>query len=283
MGENIGYRLSGSRVVVVTDLDGCLLDPVTYSYEEALDTIYMLQKMGIPIVFCSTKTRVEQEYFRTRLGIRDPFIVENGAAILIPQNYFRKALFDYNGVLNGYLVIEYGLSAKEIAGKISDLVIAYKNRIRFISRMSIGEIMALTGLPRDQAGLARVRDYSLVFYPIDRRVLNEFIERIRARGLRIVTGGGILYTITGDHDKGTATRKILDLYREEYGEIVSIGIGDTVIDIPMLREVDIPVVLGKDIDPGAHGLLENKNLIIVDKKGPIGWSKAIKTIMDHYI
>ncbi len=274
--ENNG---SWNRVIVITDLDGCLLDPVTYDYGEALDTIYMLQKMGIPIVFCSTKTRVEQEYFRSRLEIKDPFIVENGAAIFIPINYFKNVKIDYHKVHEYYQVIEYGLPTKEIIKRISDLISNYKEVVRLLHRMRIEEVMAITGLPRDQAGLARIRDYSLVFYPLDRYRVNELIERIKARGLRVITGGGILYTVTGDHDKGLATRKILELYRTEYGDIVSIGIGDSIIDVPMLKEVDIPVILGNNIDPWSHGLIENKNLIIVDKRGPIGWSKAIEAIL----
>jgi len=274
--ENNG---SWNRVIVITDLDGCLLDPVTYDYGEALDTIYMLQKMGIPIVFCSTKTRVEQEYFRSRLEIKDPFIVENGAAIFIPINYFKNVKIDYHKVHEYYQVIEYGLPTKEIIKRISDLISNYKEVVRLLHRMRIEEVMAITGLPRDQAGLARIRDYSLVFYPLDHYRVNEFIERIKARGLRVITGRGILYIVTGDHDKGLATRKILELYRTEYGDIVSIGIGDSIIDVPMLKEVDIPVILGNNIDPGKYNLMKNKNLVIIKEKGPIGWSKAINSIL----
>ena len=270
---------SWDRFVVITDLDGCLLDPVTYDYGEALNKIYMLQKMDIPIVFCSTKTRVEQEYFRNRLGIKDPFIVENGAAIFIPINYFKNIKIDYHKVHEYYQVIEYGLPTKEIIGRISDLISNYKEVVRLLHRMRIEEIMAITGLPREQAGLARIRDYSLVFYPLDHYRANEFIERIKSRGLRVITGGGILYTITGNHDKGLATRKILELYKMKYGDIVSIGIGDSIIDVPMLKEVDIPVILGNNIDPGKYNLMRNKNLVIIKEKGPIGWSKAINFIL----
>ncbi len=267
-----------SYYIVITDLDGCLLDPITYSYEGALETIRELRKAGIPIIFCSTKTRVEQEYFRSRLGIVDPFIVENGAAIYIPRDYFIDLERDPVGTADSYYVIEYGIRVRELIGRIRDLIIGYKRYLRFIDRMSIEEIMALTGLPRDQAGLVRIREYSLVFHPIDRVKATEFIERVRARRLRVVSGAGILYTITGDHDKGVATRKIIELYRRVYGEVISIGIGDSPIDVPMLKAVDIPVILGDRIDPVKHGLINNENLIIVDRRGPIGWSKALETI-----
>jgi len=101
------------KLVVFTDLDGTLLDPVTYSYERALPFIERLQQMSIPIVFCSHKTRAEQEVYRQELGISDPFIVENGGAIFIPQGYFPFG-FDYDKARGGYQIIELGMSYAEI-------------------------------------------------------------------------------------------------------------------------------------------------------------------------
>lgn len=108
---------------------------------------------------------------------------------------------------------------------------------------------------RGQAELARVRNYNLVFYLLDQRAMNEFVERIRSRRLRAVTSYILLQKIM---IRMKLPRKYLINIREEYGEIVSIGIGDTVIDILMLRGVDISVALSRDIDPCAYGLLENK-------------------------
>ncbi len=53
------------------------------------DAIRNLQSLDIPIVFCSSKTRAEQQVYREELGINAPFIVENGGAVYIPKDYFR--------------------------------------------------------------------------------------------------------------------------------------------------------------------------------------------------
>lgn len=47
--------------VVFTDLDGTLLDSETYSCEKSLAMINRLKESGTPLIFCSAKTRVEQE------------------------------------------------------------------------------------------------------------------------------------------------------------------------------------------------------------------------------
>jgi len=76
------------KPVIFTDLDGTLLELETYSYAKALPSINYLRKKGIPIVFCSAKTRAEQEVYRKELQINDPFIVENGGAVFVFQGYF---------------------------------------------------------------------------------------------------------------------------------------------------------------------------------------------------
>ena len=65
-----------------TDLDGTLLHPHTYSSDPARPALDTLKRLGIPVVFCTSKTRPEVELWRQRLGVTDPFIVENGGAAL---------------------------------------------------------------------------------------------------------------------------------------------------------------------------------------------------------
>lgn len=84
------------KLILFTDLDGTLLDPYTYSYQESLWAINLLKREQIPIIFCSAKTQAEQEVYRKALEIIDPFIVEEGGGILIPQ-IFHSPLITANG------------------------------------------------------------------------------------------------------------------------------------------------------------------------------------------
>ena len=80
-------KSKANGVVVFTDLDGTLLDE-NYSYKETLPIISRLLELGFRIVLCSSKTRREIEFYRKVLGIDDPFISENGAAIFVSRDYF---------------------------------------------------------------------------------------------------------------------------------------------------------------------------------------------------
>jgi mannosyl-3-phosphoglycerate phosphatase len=57
--------------VVVTDVDGCLLDE-TYRWEPARPALDALKKRGIPLVLCSSKTRAEMEPLHADLGLDAP-------------------------------------------------------------------------------------------------------------------------------------------------------------------------------------------------------------------
>ncbi|MCG7852909.1 MAG: HAD hydrolase family protein, partial [Methanosarcinaceae archaeon] len=49
------------KYVVFTDLDGTLIDHDTYSYKAARPALAALKKQGIPLIFCTSKTRAEIE------------------------------------------------------------------------------------------------------------------------------------------------------------------------------------------------------------------------------
>ena len=75
-------------VVVFTDLDGCLLDGITYSWEPAREALEVLRARRIPLVLVSSKTRAELEAIRSQLQLDHPFVSENGGAVFSPDGYF---------------------------------------------------------------------------------------------------------------------------------------------------------------------------------------------------
>ena len=75
------------ETVIFTDLDGTLLDE-NYSYEKAVPALKLVKKKNIPVIICTSKTGKETEEYRKKIGNEDPFIVEGGAAIVIPKEYF---------------------------------------------------------------------------------------------------------------------------------------------------------------------------------------------------
>ena len=83
-GRSVNANLA---LVIVTDVDACLVDRETYSHEAAADALEALRRSDVPIVLCSSKTRAELIALQQTLGIAHPFISENGGAVDVPVGY----------------------------------------------------------------------------------------------------------------------------------------------------------------------------------------------------
>src|SRR4030067_2555538 len=101
------------RILVFTDLDGTLLDHRTYSFEPARPALRLLRESAVPLIICTSKTRAEVEEIRASLGNPEPFVVENGGGVFVPEGYFSIAL-EAARTDSGYLIVEMGASYSRI-------------------------------------------------------------------------------------------------------------------------------------------------------------------------
>ncbi|HLF86164.1 MAG TPA: HAD hydrolase family protein, partial [Nitrospiria bacterium] len=87
----------------MTDLDGTLLHPKTYSFDAARPALTLIKERRIPLILCSSKTRGEIELYRKWLGNQHPFISENGGGIFIPRGYFESTI--KGEIRDNYIII----------------------------------------------------------------------------------------------------------------------------------------------------------------------------------
>jgi len=266
------------KPVIFTDLDGTLLDLETYSYDAALPSIGHLLSQEIPIIFCSAKTRAEQEVYRKELQINDPFIVENGGAVFISQGYFPFD-FEYHKAKDGYHVIELGIPYHRIREILAQIRDDTGLNFRGFGDMSAEEVASLTSLDLEAAQRAKAREYdetlNLEGTPDE---INRVLNAIRKTGLNYASGGRY-YDVTGSNDKGKATRILIDLFRSKLGQLKTIAIGDSPNDLPMLSSVDIPVLVQK---PGRiWEEIDIPHLHRVEGIGPEGWARAVEEIIEQ--
>mgnify|MGYP001279478772 CR=1 FL=1 len=84
------------KVVIFTDLDGSLLHRDTFKFDTIKDYISNLVDQGIIIIPNSSKTEKEIEKFNEELGVKLPYISENGSSIqnldLINNNFPNKII-----------------------------------------------------------------------------------------------------------------------------------------------------------------------------------------------
>jgi mannosyl-3-phosphoglycerate phosphatase len=189
--------------IIFTDLDGTLLDG-NYSFQDALPALNILKEKKTPIIFCSGKTRVEQEVFKNKMEISHPFIVEDGSAIYIPKGYFKEKQGDVSG---DYEVIVLGTEFDEIRKNISSL--SEKYRIESYHTMSDEEVAKRTGLSLNAAKLAKTREFSETVVSADKEALEAL-----AKDFNVVLGGRFMHVYGKGADKGKAIEILTNIYRK---------------------------------------------------------------------
>jgi len=134
-----------------------LLDPRTYSFDPARPALRKLRESGVSLIICTSKTRAEVQEIRAALGNSDPFIVENGGAIFVPEGYFPIELPESRRD-SGFLVIEMGTSYSRILSVFSRMKVPLAGRLRGFSDLSVEEVARLTGLSDEEAARAKKRN-----------------------------------------------------------------------------------------------------------------------------
>ncbi len=260
-------------LLVCTDLDGTLLDSDTYSFDAASPALEALRARDIPLILVSSKTRAEMEPLRARLGTQHPFIAENGGAAFIPKEYFPVPPV-YAAVRGPYLVAEFGLSYGRLRVALRELEQITGCELRGFGDMPIEEIAKRTGVPVSDAMLAKQREYDEPFLVVGPSSLASKLQQdAEARGFQCARGGRFLH-LMGRTDKGRACRYLFECYRQSHKDLFTVGLGDSLNDLPLLAAVDRPILL-----PHADGSYEPSirlpNLIRAAEKGPIGWNQAV--------
>jgi mannosyl-3-phosphoglycerate phosphatase family protein len=269
-----------SQPVIFTDLDGTVLDHETYSFSAAMPALELLREKCIPLVFCSSKTRAEIEIWRKRLGNHHPFISENGGGIFVPLSYFAeddvRGVWPKTEIIEGYFVLVLGTPYPVLRRALEDLRWNGFD-VKGFGDMSGPEVTEVTGLSGEEAELAKRREFdeTFIFHGGEERI-EALLRSIRERGLRCSQGR--FYHLMGENDKGKAVEMVRGLYQLKLGDIITIALGDSPVDFPMLEKVDYPVLVRNY--RGEHDQrISLPNLIKAEGIGPEGWNRALLSLI----
>ena len=263
--------------VIFTDLDGTLLDYREYSFERARPALQLVKEREIPLIICSSKTRKEIEYYRKKLDNHHPFISENGGGIFIPKGYFPFDISNHRYEMatgKTYHIIRLGARYEDLRSALAELRNA-GFQVRGFGDMSVEELVETTHMKPLEAKMAKQRDFDEPFLhtgPAYR--LSGLLRAIDAKGFKFTQGR--FYHILGNSNKGIAVSILIDLFTRKFQDtgIVTIAIGDSPNDKPMLQRVDLPILVRKH-DGSFESSIKIRNLIKADGIGPEGWNGAV--------
>jgi len=273
-------------IIVLTDLDGTLLDHHTYRADEALIALSRLSKAGIPVIPVTSKTRPEVERIRESLALDTPFVVENGAAIFIPKigldnDWTLQAEQTQMSETSSYWVKAFAPPREHWAQLFAALKNEFPDSFTWFSDMGDEGVSKATGLDCNNARLANTRDYSEpVLWTGTSEQQALFISRVTAMGYKTVMGGRFLHVTTG-YDKGKALLWLKEFFaRQQAGgghegkPVVTVALGDSGNDLDMLEAADFAVVIRSPVQPYPT-LSRKEGLIYSQNYGPAGWREGM--------
>jgi mannosyl-3-phosphoglycerate phosphatase len=260
--------------LVFTDLDGTLLNAETYDYQAALPTLAQLAQRQIPVIPVTSKTRQEVEQLRQAVGLKDPFVVENGSAIYMPRSHPPFPLPE--GEDEGdWRVLALGCNYVTARAGLKAIAQSLGRPLKGFGDWSVDQIVQLTGLSPEAAKQAKAREFSEPFMTPKNIALEALEQAVADLGFRVVLGDRFSHLIGAAAGKGEAVRQLVSLYQSlsPAEPVVTLGLGNSPNDLPMLEAVDHPIVL-----PGAtgpHPQLAERGWPIAPTVAPVGWAQAV--------
>lgn len=270
------------QLILISDLDGSLLDHHTYSFEPAKPLLQRLSQDGIPVVLCTSKTELEVIELRSRLQNDCPFIVENGAAVFLPQGQFIKKPEGCKERAD-YWVYEFCPPREHWLRLFEEAKSIFPNCIEHFAAMSVARVAEITGLSLDEAERAKARGYGepLQWQGTDQQ-LQKFSQWFESRGAKVLKGGRFIH-VAGAGDKGRALQWLVDQYQQQLTEkkVVSMALGDSQNDVAMLEQADFAVVIRSPSHPPPH-LQRSQATFVTDLFGPQGWVQGVQYWLESF-
>ena len=263
--------LNNSKYWIVTDLDGTLMDE-NYDISPARKTLKTCAELDIPVIPCTSKTASEVRYFRNEIGLFDPFIVENGAAVYG---------FDKNNSSEWELIL--GESYKELRIILFNISKIINYELTPLNDLNKNQIFELTGLSDQAINRALDRQWSVPFLNPPDKIFEEIKLICGTFNVHIFKGNRMSHLLSNKSHKGEAVNKLkLHLHNND---VKIIALGDSQNDLPLLEYGDISIVIpGKN---GPNKYLQNgidQGLFrLANAPHAHGWSNSIEEIINNMI
>jgi len=248
--------------LILTDLDGTLLEPDGILVGDAAAALVALAAAEVPVCPITSKTAAELTPIMERLRLTTPAGFENGAGVrhrdgateLLPSAVLLAELLDAVDSLRR----DSGAPA------------------RTLLELGDEELAALTGLGPSAVAAARVRQATLPLL-VDGR----WDEALRAAlpaqpRLRLIRGNRFLH-LQGDHTKAASASRVGELAGGANGAVVACG--DAPNDAELLAAADVAVIVPGRDGPHPELLRRLPHALVAPQPHGRGWAVAVTALL----
>jgi mannosyl-3-phosphoglycerate phosphatase len=151
-----------------------------------------LERANLPLIWVTSRTRLQMDQPRRKLGHAHPFIAEGGCGIYVPDGYFHLP-----GVksirLGRFPCVPIAEPRPAASGALETLSSDLGVAVVPLQSLSPAEFARNTGLPSKEAGLARHRDFDELFFFAGTRPesVEQFMAEARTRKLQVRKQGAL--------------------------------------------------------------------------------------------
>lgn len=263
--------LNTCQRVVFSDVDGTLLDErgrVPRAWPEVRQAI-----SDALLVLTSSRTVEELLDVQQMLGIEGPFIAENGAMIVLTNEWLEHPQGTVVSVGSRLLrLVPIGTPGTHLHSIVKGAADASGVTIETQRDVCTADVPRATPRRTSVTSHALARSHSMLLRiggTTERRL--RFFATLAAAGLT-VSHGGRWHVVQGGSSKGVAARAFLHIVRQRFREeLCVIGVGDAENDRSLLQEVDLPFVMRRpdgSVDPSLSDLRE---ACVATTPGVEGW------------
>ena len=247
--------------VVLTDLDGTLLEPDGSTTAEAAAALAWLSSADVPVVAVTSKTPAELAELTRALPLSAYAGFENGAGVTLPGGIVQLA--------------PAAVPAADLAAVARALAAATGAPLRALPDLDDGELAACTGLSGSALAAARERRATLPLF-----VDPHWDDALRAAlpaapALRLVRGNRFLH-LQGNHDKADVTGRLLELVGRGAGVVVALG--DAPNDAGLLAAADVAVIVPSSKGPHPELRRRFPAALVAPLPHGRGWARAVRAL-----
>src|SRR5918996_1377967 len=267
---------TAQRLVVVTDIDGSLLEPGTRSLHDERAALDFLAARGIPLVINSSRTRAEIERLHQTLQMLTPFIFENGSALFIRHGSLPCVPERAVPAVGGQ-VVEFGKRYHDVVEALRLTCRELEVAVVGFAGLSIEDVARELGIAMVEAQLAKLREYTELFRIVDesdatRSRLFKALHRCGLRCWRTSTH----HVVTGTADRAESLKRLRAIWTQAWSDPIMIGFGDSEDDVAWLRHVDVAIfVQSARTGVPARVLSKLPTAHVTKWPGRRGWSEAV--------
>lgn len=266
-----------TRLVVVTDIDGSLLQPNARSLPDERAALDFLAARGIPLIINSSRTRAEIERLHRTLQLQTPFICEHGSALFVPHGSFPFVPAGAHPAVGG-AVIEFGRRYHEVVDDLRHACRDASVDIVGFAELTIEDVARELGQPIVEAQLAKLREYTEIFRIVDEADAkrSRLIKALRRRGLRSCRIGRRHHLVTAGRDRAESLAVLKAMWTRAWCDPLIVGFADSEDDVAWLKHVDVGVFVQHDrLGVPSRVLAKLPTVHVTRSAGRAGWSQAI--------